>query len=153
MQVVPPDWTWRIARWAGRQSRKGHSARKSRWLPDAMLTAHAERLFSEGYETVVTGHFHYPLLRETDGKTLVALGDWIDQFSYAVCEDGRFELRPTDLIRVSSASGSFQPLFFSTSCAPVRPWSSFQALPPRFPIFSSTCESPPAPASCAARCS
>jgi UDP-2,3-diacylglucosamine hydrolase len=93
LQVVPPDWTWGIARWAGRQSRKGQATKMTRWLPEAMLTAHAERLFREGFAAVVTGHFHHPLLQETDGKTLVALGDWIDQFSYAVCEDGKFELR------------------------------------------------------------
>jgi UDP-2,3-diacylglucosamine hydrolase len=93
LQVVPPDWTWGIARWAGRQSRKGQATKMTRWLPEAMLTAHAERLFREGFAAVVTGHFHHPLLQETDGKTMLALGDWIDQFSYAVCEDGKFELR------------------------------------------------------------
>jgi UDP-2,3-diacylglucosamine hydrolase len=93
MQVVHPDWTWGIARWAGRQSRKGHSTTEMRWRPEALLTAHAERRFGEGCEVVVTGHFHIPLLRQTDGRTLIALGDWIDQYSYAVCEGGRFELR------------------------------------------------------------
>jgi UDP-2,3-diacylglucosamine hydrolase len=92
LQVVPPDWTWGIARWAGRQSRKGQATKKTNWLPEAMLTDHAKQLFSEGYAAVVTGHFHHPLLQETEGKAMVALGDWIDQFSYAVCEDGKFEL-------------------------------------------------------------
>jgi len=92
MQVVPPDWTWSIARWASRKSRKGHPTKKTRWLPEAMLTEHAELHFAMGCEAVVTGHFHLPLLKETDGGTLVALGDWIDQFSYAVWEDGRFLL-------------------------------------------------------------
>jgi UDP-2,3-diacylglucosamine hydrolase len=93
LQVMPPDWTWGIARWAGSQSRKGQATKMTRWRPEAMLTAHAERLFREGFAAVVTGHFHHPLLQETDGKTMLALGDWIDQFSYAVCEDGKFELR------------------------------------------------------------
>ena len=41
----------------------------------------------------MTGHFHQPLLRSEGEGLIVALGDWIDQFSYAVCEGGRFELR------------------------------------------------------------
>lgn len=92
IQVIPPDWTWGIARWASRQSSKGHPTKKPRWLPEAMLTDHAEHLFAAGCEAVVTGHFHLALLKETNGRTLVALGDWIDQFSYAVWEDGRFVL-------------------------------------------------------------
>jgi len=93
LQVVPPDWTWGIARWAGRQSRKGHAANRRRWVPEALLAAHARQRFAEGCAVVVTGHFHQPLLRTEGEGLVVALGDWIDQFSYAVCEDGRFELR------------------------------------------------------------
>lgn len=92
MQVVPPDWTWGIARWASRQSQKGRSARTAVWVPETMLMAHAEECFKQGFAAVVTGHFHFPLRREADGKVVIAVGDWIDQFSYAVCEDGKFEL-------------------------------------------------------------
>jgi len=92
MKVTPPDWTWGIARWAGRQSRKGRVNKTVRQLPETMLAAHAEQRFGQGCQAVVTGHFHLPLLKKSDGKTLVALGDWIDQFSYAVCENGSFEL-------------------------------------------------------------
>lgn len=91
--LIPPDWVWGIARWAGGQSRKGHAARNARWVPREMLAEHARPLFAEGYAAVVTGHFHAPLLQETGEGTLLALGDWIDQYSYAVFEDGRFELR------------------------------------------------------------
>ena len=93
MQVVPPDWTWGIARWASRQSQKGRSARTADWVPETMLMTHAEECFRQGFAAVVTGHFHFPLRRETDGRVMIAVGDWIGQFSYAVYEDGRFELR------------------------------------------------------------
>lgn len=93
MRVVPPDWTWRIAHWASDQSRRGHAVKKTRWLPETMLMNHAKQHFASGCAAVVTGHFHLPLLKESNGGTLVALGDWIDQFSYAICENGRFELR------------------------------------------------------------
>lgn len=93
MQAIPPDWTWGIARWASGQSRKRHAVKGARWLPETMLTNHAKQLFAAGCTTVVTGHFHLPLLKESEEGTLVALGDWISQYSYAVCRDGAFELR------------------------------------------------------------
>jgi hypothetical protein len=33
------------------------------------------------------------LLTETENGTVIALGDWIERYSYAVFENGRFELR------------------------------------------------------------
>ena len=53
----------------------------------------AQQHFAAGCEVVITGHFHVPIFRQAEGKTLIGLGDWIDQFSYAVCEDGVFTLR------------------------------------------------------------
>jgi len=88
--LIPPDWAWAVARWAGRQSRGSSSERRA---PLDLLMAHAEELFAEGYDAVVTGHFHEPSLTETENGTMVALGDWIKQYSYAVLENGRFELR------------------------------------------------------------
>jgi UDP-2,3-diacylglucosamine hydrolase len=88
--LIPPDWAWAIARWAGRRSRGSSSERRA---PVDMLMAHARELFAEGYCAVVTGHFHEPSLTETESGTMVALGDWIERYSYAVFENGRFELR------------------------------------------------------------
>lgn len=87
--LIPPDWAWTIARWAGRRSRRSNAERRA---PQAMLMTHAEELFGQGFSAVVTGHFHEPWLKETEGGTIVALGDWIERFSYAVFENGRFEL-------------------------------------------------------------
>lgn len=92
MRLLPPDWTWAIAAWASRQSGKGHTAKRQRWVPQPLLTAHAERLFAEGYQAVVTGHFHAPWLHRTEQGTIVSLGDWIEQYSYALWEDGEFRL-------------------------------------------------------------
>jgi len=93
LRVVPADWTWGIARWASRQSQMKRTARLENWTPEAMLAAHAQSCFEKGCDAVVTGHFHAPLQRQVDGRTMISLGDWIKQYSYAVCEDGRFELR------------------------------------------------------------
>ena len=88
--LIPPDWAWAVARWAGRRSRESRSERRA---PRSMLMAHAGELFAQGCSAVVTGHFHEPSLTETEAGTVVALGDWIERYSYAVFENGRFELK------------------------------------------------------------
>ena len=92
MRLAPPDLTWAIADWADRQSAKKHAAKRKRWIPREMLLEHASRRFAEGYGATVTGHFHVPLLEESNGRTLLAVGDWIEQYSYAVWENGKFGL-------------------------------------------------------------
>ena len=92
MRLVPPDWTWEIARWSSRRSRRDAAAAHRR-TPEKMLLEHARKRFTEGFDAVVTGHFHTPLQRTTEAGTMVALGDWIEQYSYAVWEDGRFVLK------------------------------------------------------------
>ena len=72
----------------------GIAAEKNgRWLPEQMLDDHARGHFAAGCEAVITGHYHTPFSRATaEGKILISLGDWIDQYSYAVFEDGAFSL-------------------------------------------------------------
>jgi UDP-2,3-diacylglucosamine hydrolase len=41
---------------------------------------------------VITGHFHSPMFAATGEGTVIALGDWIRDYSYAVYEDGVFSL-------------------------------------------------------------
>ncbi|HEX9873439.1 MAG TPA: UDP-2,3-diacylglucosamine diphosphatase [Deferrimonas sp.] len=91
-RLVTPDLPWAISRWMGRQSRKQYVTRSVRRQPEELILAHARRRFSEGHQAVVTGHFHHPLLRSDPAGTVVALGDWIDQYSYAVLENGAFRM-------------------------------------------------------------
>ncbi|WP_298038569.1 UDP-2,3-diacylglucosamine diphosphatase [uncultured Desulfuromonas sp.] len=93
MRLIPPDWAWSVARWASRQSQKTHHVDRNKGQSEATLASFARQRFAEGYRAVVTGHFHSPMIRTSEEGTLVALGDWIDQFSYAVYEDGAFSLR------------------------------------------------------------
>ena len=92
MDLAPPDLTWAIADWAGRRSLKRRAGRPPRQAPRELLLDYARRHFAKGVTAVVTGHFHEPLLVPVEEGTLVALGDWITQFSYAVLEDGHFHL-------------------------------------------------------------
>lgn len=88
--AIPPDLAWKIAVWAGQQSRKRHDA--ERRLPEDLLLAHAREHFADGCDAVITGHFHLPWMRQDAEGTVIALGDWIDQYSYGIFEDGTFRL-------------------------------------------------------------
>ncbi len=92
IQLVPPDWTWRIARWSSNRSSRRRAERQL-GQTEALLLAHARRRFAEGFTAMVIGHFHIPLQRTTEEGTLIALGDWIEQFSYAEWQDGAFALK------------------------------------------------------------
>jgi UDP-2,3-diacylglucosamine hydrolase len=92
LPLVPPDWAWRISRWASHQSSR-RKKRSLRYLPEKLLLNFAQERFAEGYDAVITGHFHIPLYRNLDGKLLICLGDWIEQDSYAVFENGAFALK------------------------------------------------------------
>jgi UDP-2,3-diacylglucosamine hydrolase len=92
MRISPPDLTWGIARWAGRLSRAHNSAAPPRRPPRDLILAHARPLLAKGHDAVITGHFHAPLFQSTPEGTIVSLGDWIDQYSFAVFEDGSFSL-------------------------------------------------------------
>jgi len=91
--ILPPDLAWRTARWASRQSKKGHGRKRSRWSPEDMILAHARHRFAEGFDAVVTGHFHAPFFKSSNEGIVIALGDWMTDYSYAVFENGMFSLK------------------------------------------------------------
>ena len=93
--IVHPDAIWRFAAWASRNS-TGKQRRRDLADCRAILLPYANQLFSKGYEFVITGHYHTPFTEQSENGTLIALGDWIDQFSYAVYEDGQFRLEQFD---------------------------------------------------------
>lgn len=98
LRIVPPDLAWYVAFRASRQSQKTRQDKTRQWPARDILLEYARNLHREGYEVIVAGHFHQAHHVRENGFELVALGDWINQFSYAVAENGRFELktyRPT----------------------------------------------------------
>ncbi|WP_305041162.1 UDP-2,3-diacylglucosamine diphosphatase [Geoalkalibacter sp.] len=91
--LAPGDLTWAISRWASRQSQKGQDPKAVRRLPQAQITAFARKQFAAGCELVVTGHFHQAFQLDLNAGQIIGLGDWIDQYSYLLYENGRFELK------------------------------------------------------------
>ena len=53
----------------------------------------AERLIEKGYEIVIFGHTHRPLLKRSDKGWYLNLGDWINHFTYGLIEKGTPYLR------------------------------------------------------------
>jgi UDP-2,3-diacylglucosamine hydrolase len=95
-RLLPSRLAWRIAANASRQSKRSRNEKNRRWPAREILLSYARDLHSRGHQTIITGHFHQPLHETMDGIEVVALGDWINQFSYAVYEDGLFELKTYD---------------------------------------------------------
>ena len=58
------------------------------------MTANLAELRGHGVhiQAVVTGHFHQPFHEKLGDGELIALGDWITQFSFAVYENRSFTL-------------------------------------------------------------
>ena len=90
-RLVHPDAIWKFAAWASRNS-TGKKRRRNLSDCQSILRPYANQLFDSGYEYVLTGHYHVPFMEQSETGTLIALGDWIEQFSYAVYEDGKFSL-------------------------------------------------------------
>ncbi len=91
---IIPSWipAW-IAVRLGKHSKGKHKNAPSRWDYPRLIREFTAERFSAGYDVVVTAHFHCPMLEESEGKSALALGDWISQFSYAEWLDGRLELK------------------------------------------------------------
>lgn len=88
---VHPDIGLRLARASSRQSRD-HTAHKNYGESDGMKSFANER-FAEGYQIVIMGHRHEPILSKSDHGTYVNLGDWISHYSYAEFSSGRIDLK------------------------------------------------------------
>jgi UDP-2,3-diacylglucosamine hydrolase len=93
-RLLPLKLLWRAARLSSEMS-KGMSRESEDRLAEIMHRFGRGK-FQEGYDAVILGHCHKPLLREElcDGrlKTFATLGDWMTHDSYLSYDDGRFAL-------------------------------------------------------------
>jgi len=91
---LPLPMLWSIARKCAEFSKAMSREPKDR-LVEKMHRFALDK-FNEGFDAVILGHCHVPVLRETvvgeRQKTFATLGDWIDHYSYLYYADGRFEL-------------------------------------------------------------
>jgi len=90
-KAVHPDLVWKFALWLSNKSSKNDPDRTHR-DPLPYLRTYAEKEAGD-CDFVVAGHFHYPHAASHRNTRLVALGDWITQFSYAELNNGELELK------------------------------------------------------------
>ncbi|MDT8440313.1 MAG: UDP-2,3-diacylglucosamine diphosphatase [Desulfuromonadales bacterium] len=94
---LPIDLVLAIAMHSSRQSRARRNERGRQERVRRLLTAYADPILAAGHDLVVTGHFHLPLRLQLPHGELIALGDWIAQYSFLSYTDGRFELQRADI--------------------------------------------------------
>lgn len=87
---VPADWGIPLAKFVAGLSRSRTSDRAMKFLKD--YDKYATGKLSGGYDAVIIGHVHKPVLREFDSGTYLNTGDFIDHFSYGRMENGRLTL-------------------------------------------------------------
>ncbi len=87
-KIVHPDLVWSFAMWLCTKSPKNNPEMQHH-DPTPHLLPFAEQ---SGCDIAVCGHFHHPLDLTHQGTRIIALGDWISQFSYAEMIDGEIQL-------------------------------------------------------------
>jgi len=92
-RLISADMMWSISVWMNRKSQAHHPQREGRVDREKLIVAYALEQFKAGCSAVVTGHLHTPLQINHDQGTIIALGDWITQYSYAVYANGQFSLK------------------------------------------------------------
>lgn len=93
-RFIPARIRWILASISSRTSKK-MNIEDGNVLVEKMLSFSVDK-FQEGYDAVILGHSHVPVLRHyTDAgkkKTFVSLGDWIDHKSFLYYENRNFIL-------------------------------------------------------------
>ncbi|MBI4810111.1 MAG: UDP-2,3-diacylglucosamine diphosphatase, partial [Ignavibacteriales bacterium] len=85
-----PDLGLKLARSSSKTSR-GHSSNKHYGEEDGMLKFAREKIH-EGFDYVIMGHRHVPIMKDFDHGTYINLGDWITHNRYAKLENGSLTL-------------------------------------------------------------
>jgi len=92
-RLIPSSVPALIAEKLGDHSKGKHETVAAKWDGKQLARVFAASRFSDGYDVVVTAHYHDPFLEQRGEKTLLALGDWITQFSYGEWIDGELTLK------------------------------------------------------------
>lgn len=82
---LPPDWAIPLAKYVSGSSRGYTSRRDPTFAPD--YEKYAAQKLTNGFDIVVIGHLHIPVLTELNGGTYVNSGDFINHFSYVKLDE------------------------------------------------------------------
>ncbi len=87
-RLLHPDIGMVLADLISRMSRRRSSKNNNQPNLQAFVRSKA----SEGFDYVVLGHLHRPKLFQVAQTTCLVIGDWIDNYSYGVFENGNLRL-------------------------------------------------------------
>jgi UDP-2,3-diacylglucosamine hydrolase len=89
---ISADLGIQLARWTSHTSRQLVDIDKSVWAKE--YHQFAQKKFHQGFDYVILGHIHYPIIKENDPKekVFVCCGDWMTYFSYAKYDGKRLSL-------------------------------------------------------------
>ncbi|MBI5216696.1 MAG: UDP-2,3-diacylglucosamine diphosphatase [Ignavibacteriae bacterium] len=90
-KLLHPDLGLSLAKSSSKKSRSYTSA-KHYGEEDGMMQFAQEKI-KQGCDAVIMGHRHVPNFKQFGNGIYINLGDWITYFSYAVLENGIFELK------------------------------------------------------------
>ena len=95
ISICPPVAAQAVRHSLQRHSRRGYVEKQGRWDYRSIIRQAALQYQKAGLDGMVCGHFHLPAIEQLDQPpfTLVSLGDWITDFSYAEMTDGVLSLR------------------------------------------------------------
>ncbi len=88
--LLHPDLTSWIARWSSRKSR-AYTSKKSFEGND--MVEFARKKISEGIDVVIMGHNHQSVFKELGHGVYVNIGDWVDEYTYAVFDGSKIQLK------------------------------------------------------------
>jgi UDP-2,3-diacylglucosamine hydrolase len=89
-RLIPPDWGIPLARAVSSSSRGHTSGRQPKFLKD--YEDYAEKKLTEGFDAVIIGHIHHPVLKQYDGGIYLNTGDFYQHFSYGKLADSGLTL-------------------------------------------------------------
>lgn len=92
-RIIPASIPALVAVKLGNHSKGNHCTTATKWDRQQLARDFAACRFSEGFDVVVTAHYHLPFMEQHGEKILLALGDWITQFSYGEWIDGELTLK------------------------------------------------------------
>lgn len=96
-KVVPYSFPAWVAKRLGDHSKGKHKTVAEKWDSSGLIREFARKKLAMGFDLVVTAHYHRPFIEDLgEGKTVLALGDWITQFSYGEMIDGKLRLKQYD---------------------------------------------------------
>jgi len=90
-RLIHPDWGIPFARWVSGSSR--HYTQNLNLDDHSDYIEFARERFAEGFDYVIMGHRHNPLLHKENENVYINLGDWLYHNSYAVFDGSNVQIK------------------------------------------------------------